>query len=99
MGRKRKNPAAVALRVRERVASLEVLAGGVPLKRTVSLGAATSDDFSAASLTAEGMIESADQALYAAKNGGRNRLCLAPPRSISSSMRAVAAANSNARAS
>jgi two-component system cell cycle response regulator len=95
----REEAAAVALRVRERVAALEIPAGGIPLKRTVSLGATTSDDFAASTLTAESIIEAADQALYAAKNGGRNRLCLAPPRSVSASMRAIAASNSNARAS
>ncbi len=76
----REEAAAVALRVRERVAGLELRAAGVPLSRTVSLGAATSDDFPAAALTAAGIIEAADRALYAAKHGGRNRLCLSPPR-------------------
>jgi two-component system cell cycle response regulator len=80
----REEAALVALRVRERVAALQHMAGGVPLTRTVSLGLATSDDFSAAMLTRESIVEAADRALYAAKRGGRNRMCLAPPRSASS---------------
>ncbi|HEY2745977.1 MAG TPA: diguanylate cyclase [Polyangia bacterium] len=76
----REEAATVALRVRERVATLQVMAGGQPLSRTVSLGAATSDDFPAPVLTRETIVEAADRALYAAKHGGRNRFCLAPPR-------------------
>ena len=78
----REEAAAVALRVRERVAALRITAGGVPLSRTVSLGAATSDDFPASTLTRAAIVDAADRALYAAKRGGRNRLCLAPPRTV-----------------
>ncbi|HXU71604.1 MAG TPA: diguanylate cyclase [Polyangia bacterium] len=78
----REEAATVALRVRERVAALQVMAAGVPLSRTVSIGAATSDDFPASALTREAIVEAADRALYAAKNGGRNRFCLAPPRTV-----------------
>jgi two-component system, cell cycle response regulator len=80
----REEAALVALRVRERVAALQIMAGGVPLSRTVSLGAATSDDFPASMLTRESIVEAADRALYAAKRGGRNRLCLSPPRTAAS---------------
>jgi diguanylate cyclase (GGDEF)-like protein len=78
----REEAATVALRVRERVAALQVMAAGVPLSRTVSLGAATSDDFPASTLTRDAIVEAADRALYAAKTGGRNRFCLAPPRTV-----------------
>ena len=87
----REEAAVVALRVRERVAALQTMAAGVPLTRTVSLGAATSDDFAATLLTRDSIVEAANRALYAAKRSGRNRLCLAPPRT-------VAASNDNARA-
>ena len=87
----REEAAGVALRVRGRIAALEHMAGGVPLRRTASLGIASSDDFPAAQLTRAAIVEAADRALYAAKRGGRNRLCLAPPR-------IVTAANDNARA-
>jgi diguanylate cyclase (GGDEF)-like protein len=78
----RDEAAKVALRVRERVAALQVMAAGIPLSRTVSLGAATSDDFPAAQLGREAIVDAADRALYAAKHAGRNRFCLAPPRSV-----------------
>jgi two-component system, cell cycle response regulator len=86
----REEAALVALRVRERVAAVQHMAAGIPLTRTVSLGVATSDDFQASTLTREAIVEAADRALYAAKRGGRNRMCLAPPRT-------VAAASSDAR--
>ena len=86
----REEAAAVALRVRERVAALEIMAAGVPLTRTVSLGAAASDDFAASTLTREAIVEAADQALYAAKRGGRNRVCLAPPRTMAGPLTACA---------
>ena len=88
----REEAAAVALRVRERVAAMELAGGGATFRKTVSLGAAASDDFAATSLTRDAIVESADRALYAAKNGGRNRFCLAPPRSASGEYRAQRAA-------
>ena len=85
----REEAALVALRVRERVAALRITAAGVPLSRTVSLGAAASDDFAAAALTREAIVEASDRALYAAKRGGRNRLCLSPPRAVAAALEAA----------
>jgi two-component system cell cycle response regulator len=74
----RAEAAVVALRVRERVAALQLHGGGVPFKCTVSLGVACSDDFSfPATLTRAAIVEAADRALYAAKHGGRDRFCFA----------------------
>ena len=68
---------AVALRVRDRVAALELSAKGAPIKRSISLGAACSADFAPATLTRELLLEAADGALYAAKQAGRNRVHVA----------------------
>ncbi len=64
----------VAEKIRQRIANLEVsLAGGRTIRVTISIGLATNDghpDY-------QRLIERADQALYAAKNAGRNRIAQA----------------------
>ena len=67
----------VGLRVRERVAALELTAAGKPVKRTISIGLASSDDFAPEGLSAEAILDGADRALYNAKRSGRDRVCLA----------------------
>jgi diguanylate cyclase (GGDEF)-like protein len=61
-----------AERIRESVANVVVPAGTQDVRFTVSIGAATY----ARKTTAEQMIECADKALYAAKTGGRNQVCV-----------------------
>ena len=58
----------VAERIRERVAALWVGRGDAAT--TISIGVATLGDLG----DAEGLLASADRAMYAAKEGGRNRV-------------------------
>lgn len=64
----------VAEKIRQRIQDLEVsLAGGRSIRVSISIGLATNDghpDY-------QRLIERADQALYAAKNAGRNRIAQA----------------------
>lgn len=63
----------VAERLRATIAAAHVsLAGGLPLQFTVSVGVATLDDQDA---NIDVLLNHADQALYRAKNEGRNRVC------------------------
>ncbi|MEJ0071129.1 MAG: GGDEF domain-containing protein [Pseudomonadota bacterium] len=64
----------VAERIRRALADLEVATGGNRLRFTVSIGVAA---FPEAGDNVEALLKSADQALYAAKQGGRNRVILA----------------------
>lgn len=64
-------------RLRREIGRHHVLLGQAPLWVTASAGIACSDTFPQA--TAKQLIELADQALYQAKRGGRNRLELAEP--------------------
>ena len=66
--------AAVAERMRAGVAAEAVPTGAGPLALTVSIGVAT---LAGADDTVESLIDRADRALYAAKNGGRNAVCRA----------------------
>ena len=68
---------AAAQRLREATEALTFEVPGVgrvPL--TISLGVACS---SGTVMSTSALLEAADQALYDAKRGGRNRVCLAPP--------------------
>lgn len=65
---------ALAERLRNAVEKKEIILRREPTRVKVSLGVA---EFPLNASTAEGMIEAADNALYAAKNKGRNRVCCA----------------------
>jgi diguanylate cyclase (GGDEF)-like protein/PAS domain S-box-containing protein len=74
--------AAVAERLRRLVAAQEVSFDGARIALTVSAGVATSDG---QQLDLDTLMQRADQALYAAKAGGRNRIaCWTPALSASS---------------
>ena len=66
----------VAERLREKVAAARVPqeGGGLPLRFTVSIGVAS---LSSTEDNLDVLLSAADQALYQAKNGGRNRVCAA----------------------
>ena len=65
---------AIAQRIRERVAELEVGGFGAPIRLTCSIGVATSD---ALGVWGEHLVARADAAVYAAKNSGRNQVHVA----------------------
>ncbi|MHC1561221.1 GGDEF domain-containing protein [Actinomycetospora sp. C-140] len=72
----------IAERLRRSISECEVtvaptLGGGTVTGLTASIGTAT---FPQASRDVDGLMVSADTALYAAKHGGRNRVECAPPR-------------------
>src|SRR5438445_10595553 len=65
----------IAERIRRRVASLEVRVGDGLMRTTISSGIACYPaDYPG---TIEGLLERADQALYAAKQAGRDRVVAA----------------------
>lgn len=64
----------IAERIRSRVAGVQVEGFGAPIRLTCSIGVATSD---ALGVWGEHLIAHADQAVYAAKRSGRNRVQIA----------------------
>lgn len=66
-----------AERLRTAANALRISVGNVSLQITISIGVAAMD---AAMRGPESMIKAADQAVYAAKQGGRNRTCVYRPR-------------------
>jgi diguanylate cyclase (GGDEF)-like protein len=74
--------ARTAERLRRRISDCEVTlpptdGGGTVQGLTASIGAAT---YPRSSTDIDGLMRSADAALYVAKHGGRNRVECAPPR-------------------
>jgi len=67
---------AIAQRIRERVAELEVHGFGDAMRLTCSIGVATSDTLG---VWGEHLVARADAAVYAAKNSGRNQVHVALP--------------------
>lgn len=66
----------IAERIRSRVAGVRIGGYGAPIKLTCSIGVATSDMLG---VWGEHLIARADEAVYAAKKSGRNRVQLAAP--------------------
>jgi diguanylate cyclase (GGDEF)-like protein len=66
----------VAERIRRRVADVRVEGFGAALNVTCSIGVATSDMLG---VWGEKLIARADEAVYAAKRSGRNRVQIAAP--------------------
>src|SRR5687767_4120431 len=67
----------VATRIRQRVEAAVLTTRDRPVSTTVSLGIASYPEHAA---DLESVMERADQALYASKSGGRNRVTVAPGR-------------------
>jgi len=66
-----------AERLRQAVGAMRVQVGKASLQVTISLGVAA---MAAATRGPEAMVKAADQAVYAAKQAGRNRSCIYRPR-------------------
>jgi diguanylate cyclase (GGDEF)-like protein len=68
---------AVAERLREGVADLELTHNGARVPVTASFGVSSTVEIGYDDVQA--LVDAADRALYAAKEGGRNRVCIAQP--------------------
>ncbi len=69
----------VAERLRQTIAETAVpLGDGVPLHFHVSIGVSVASVGMDQRLTIDNLLAQADRAMYAAKNGGRNRVCVQP---------------------
>jgi diguanylate cyclase (GGDEF)-like protein len=66
-----------AERVRQRISEVELRPKDRPVPVTASLGVACSSLFEKSALSATAVLGAADEALYRAKHGGRNRVCAA----------------------
>ncbi len=66
-------------RIREQIEALNLLSRGKPVPVTTSVGFATTGAIPKEQLTVQTLLDAADAALYAAKQGGRNRVCEAAP--------------------
>lgn len=65
----------VAERIRQAIAGFELESGKNPVSVTVSIGVAGSDQIDdAVEISAQALVEAADEALYRAKTRGRNRV-------------------------
>lgn len=69
----------VAERLRSLIKSLELEFGGATIRATVSIGVAARE---AGLPDADALVHGADTALYAAKNAGRDRVCLFSGRTV-----------------
>ncbi|MBS0373897.1 MAG: diguanylate cyclase [Proteobacteria bacterium] len=75
---------AIAERIRDRVANTLVEGFGAPIRLTCSIGVAGSD---ALGVWGEQLIARADDAVYGAKNAGRNRVEVAAPAPVAAAAR------------
>jgi diguanylate cyclase (GGDEF)-like protein len=73
----------LAERIRMRIASTVFRAKDVNIPVTASFGVVSSEVFDTQSVSVSRMIRAADDALYRAKNEGRNRACLASVSTLS----------------
>lgn len=78
----------IAERIRQRIASTVFRPKDANVPVTASFGVACTEASGRDSLSVARMIHDADAALYRAKGEGRNRCCLAPPRSAAESLSA-----------
>jgi diguanylate cyclase (GGDEF)-like protein len=68
-----------AERLRQAISAMRIALGSTTLTLTISVGVAAMD---AGMSTPDSMIKASDQAVYAAKQAGRNRICVYRPRSV-----------------